>query len=56
MRGNLTFFSQIKVVAEFVRKSYRGSGMQRALKEHGWVLISKSLTLPSAPPRAEEVI
>ena len=25
-------------------------------KEHGWVLVSKSLTLPPAPPRAGEDI
>ena len=34
-----------------VRKRYRGPGMQRA-QEGTWVgLVSKSLTLPPAPPR-----
>lgn len=30
--------------------------MHRQVKEHGWVLVSKSLTHPSTPPRVGEVI
>ena len=40
-----------------VRKRYCGPETQRGhKKEHGWVLVSKSLTIPPAPPRAGEVI
>lgn len=35
---------------------YRGPGTQRATEGTRWVLVSKSLTLPSVPPRAGEVI
>ena len=41
-------------VAELVRKSHHGLERKGHQEEHGWVLVSRRLTLSTAPPRAEK--